>query len=69
MGHPSRECIVCVKPDAVPLYYAARLGFCELAEHLIADHPEHVNAKGGRETTPIHVAESVGHSKHFVLIS
>jgi hypothetical protein len=34
-----------VKPEAVPLYYAARLGFCDLAEHLIAEHPEHVNAR------------------------
>ncbi len=29
------------KPDVVPLYYAARLGFRDLAEHLIAEHPEH----------------------------
>jgi hypothetical protein len=49
------------KPGAVPLYYAARLGFRDLAEHLIAKHPEHVNAMGGSERTPIHVAASEGH--------
>jgi hypothetical protein len=32
------------KPEAVPLYHAARLGFRDLAAHLIAEHPEHVNA-------------------------
>src|ERR1700733_9215071 len=37
------------KPEAVPLYYAARLGFRDLAERLIAELPEHVNAKGGDE--------------------
>jgi ankyrin repeat protein len=49
------------KPEAVPLYYAARLGFRDLAEHLIAKHPEHVNASGGFEVTPLHVAASAGH--------
>ncbi len=44
------------KPEAVPLYYAARLGFCDLAEHLIAKHPEHVSARGGSQVTPIHAA-------------
>ena len=47
-------------PDAVPLYYAARLGFCDLAERLIFKHPEHVNARGGREETPMHVAARAG---------
>ena len=49
------------KPEAVPLYYAARLGFRDLAEHLIAKHPEHVNARGGYKFTPIHVAAFAGH--------
>jgi hypothetical protein len=49
------------KPEAVPLYYAARLGFRDLAEHLIAEHPEHVSARGGREVTPMHAAASAGH--------
>jgi ankyrin repeat protein len=49
------------KPEAVPLYHAARLGFRDLAEHLIAEHPEHVNARGGEEETPMHVAVLEGH--------
>jgi hypothetical protein len=56
------------KPEAVPLYYAARFGFRDLAERLIAEHPEHVNAKGGSETTPIHVAASEGHSDILSLL-
>ncbi len=50
------------KPEAVPLYYAARLGFRSLAEHLIAEHPEHVNARGGAEVTPMHAAAEEGHT-------
>ena len=50
------------KPKAVPLYYAARLGFYDLAEHLIAGYPEHVNARGGKEMTPMHAAASGGHA-------
>lgn len=49
------------KPEAVPLCYAARFGFGNLAEHLIAKHPGHVNASGGREITQIHVAVTEGH--------
>ena len=48
-------------PEAVPLYYAARFGFRDLAKHLIVQHPEHVNAKGGLEFTPVHVAARAGH--------
>jgi Ankyrin repeats (3 copies) len=50
------------KPEAVPLYYAAVLGFRDLAEHLIGEHPEHVNARGGRDETPMHVAAFAGHA-------
>ncbi|KAF8496449.1 hypothetical protein F5888DRAFT_387239 [Russula emetica] len=56
------------KPEAVPLYYAARLGFQDLVEHLIAEHPEHVNAKGGREMTPMHAAASGGHANILRLL-
>jgi ankyrin repeat protein len=56
------------EPKAVPLYYAARFGFCDLAEHLIAKNPEHVNARGGGEMTPIHVAASEGHSNILSLL-
>ena len=57
------------KPDAVPLYYAARLGFRDLAEHLIAMHPEHVNARGGVEVTPIYAATSAGHANILSLLT
>ena len=57
------------KPKAVPLYYAARLGFRDLAEHLIAKHPEHVHARGGYEETPIHAAASVGHADILSLLT
>jgi hypothetical protein len=50
------------KPEAVPLYYAAMLGFRDLAEHLIAEHPEHVNARGGSEETTMHIAARAGHA-------
>jgi ankyrin repeat protein len=56
------------EPDAVPLYYAARLGFRDLAEHLIAKHPEHVNARGGDEMTPMHAAASAGHANILSLL-
>jgi hypothetical protein len=56
------------KPEAVPLYYAARLGFRDLAEHLIAEHPEHVNARGGRIVTPMHVAAREGHADILSLL-
>jgi ankyrin repeat protein len=56
------------EPEAVPLYYAARFGFRDLAEHLIAEHPEHVNARGGRERTPIHVGALAGHSDILSLL-
>jgi ankyrin repeat protein len=56
------------KPEAAPLYYAARFGFRDLAEHLIAEHPEHVNARGGSEVTPLHVAASAGHSDILLLL-
>jgi ankyrin repeat protein len=57
------------KPEAVPLYYAARLGFRDLAEHLIAKHPEHVNARGGVEVTPMHAAALVGDANILLLLT
>ena len=56
------------KPEAVPLYYAARLGFRDLTEHLIAEHPEHVNARGGSEVTPMHAAALAGHADILSLL-
>ena len=56
------------KPKAVPLYYAAMLGFRDLAEHLIAGHPKHVNARCGVQGTPMHVAASAGHPNILSLL-
>ena len=40
--------------SATPLYYAALCGFHDLAQHLIVNHPQHVNAPGGRHyITPL----------------
>ena len=57
------------KPKAVPLYHAARFGFRDLAEHLIAKHPEHVNSRGGEEVTPMHAAASAGHTNILLLLT
>jgi len=43
-------------PRAEPLYYAALCGFYDLATHLIAKHPEHVNTIGGQKVTPLAAA-------------
>ena len=48
-------------PKAVPLYYAAGLGFYDLAERLIVGHPEHVNARGGSHETPMNAAVIAEH--------
>ena len=56
------------KPEASPLYYAAMLGFRDLADRLIAEHPEHVNARGGLEQTPTHVAARTGHADILSLL-
>ena len=39
-----------------PLYYAAFCGFYDMAEHLIAKHPEQVHARGGRNQFPLPAA-------------
>jgi hypothetical protein len=53
-----------------PLYYAAHCGFANLVEQLIAKHPQHVNAIGGRYSTPAVAALAgrhfqVAHVLHF----
>jgi ankyrin repeat protein len=57
------------KPEAVPLYYAAMFGFRDLAEHLITKDPEHVNARGGYEMTPMHAAALAGHANILSLLT
>ena len=44
-----------------PLYYASLFGFRDLAEHIIKDHPEQVNEKGGRNYSPLAAALYKGH--------
>ena len=56
------------KPKGVPLYHAARLGLRDLAEHLIAEHPEHINARGKRGFAPIHVAAMRGYFDILALL-
>ncbi|KAN0109894.1 Ankyrin repeat-containing domain protein [Russula decolorans] len=56
------------EPGAVPLYHAARLGFGDLAKHLIVEHPDHVNAKGGRLETPMHAAVDAEHANILSLL-
>jgi len=49
------------KSEAAPLYYATLCGFYNLAEHLIAQYPQHVNAHGGRYVKPLVAALAGGH--------
>ncbi len=44
------------QPTAVPLYYATLCGFRAVIEHLIATHPQDINARGGYHITPLHAA-------------
>ena len=39
--------------DALPLYYASLGGLYDLAEHLIGNHPEQINARGGKMVAPL----------------
>jgi hypothetical protein len=50
------------KPGAAPLYHAARLGFRDLTAHLIAEHPEHVNARKYGQDTAMHDATKGGYT-------
>ena len=47
-----------------PLYYASFCGFYDLAERLIAKHPDQVNARGGRILAPLPAAL---YKRHFRL--
>jgi ankyrin repeat protein len=50
------------RPHGSPLYYASLCGFCDLAGHLVAEHPQHVNATLGRCHSPLAVSL---HRRHF----
>src|SRR5712671_2768737 len=58
--HSSMSTIRPEKPAGVPLYHAARLGFRDLVEQLIAEHPEDLHSKGGDLGTPLHISAN-GH--------
>ena len=55
-------------PGAVPLYYAALFGFYDLTEHLLAEHPEDIHAKGDSYVTPLHASARHGHVDVFSLL-
>ena len=41
------------KSQRTPLYYATLCGFHDLTEHLIARHPQYIDARGGHYVTPL----------------
>ena len=45
-----------------PLYYASLCGFRDLAAHIIVEHPEQVNARGGHNYSPLAAAL---YKRHF----
>jgi ankyrin repeat protein len=47
--------------DATPLYYAALCGFRDLTEHLVVNHPQYVNTRGGKYATPLVAALARNH--------
>jgi hypothetical protein len=51
-----------------PLFYVANFGFRDAAEHIIAEHPEQINAKGRFNLTPLHVAAAEGHTDILSLL-
>ena len=56
------------KPVTVPLYYAAMLGFRDLAEHIITEHPEHVNARSRGGAIPLYIAAKAGYADILSLL-
>jgi len=50
------------KQRGAPLYYASLCGFRDLAAHLVAKHPQHVNSTLGRCLSPLGAAL---HRRHF----
>jgi ankyrin repeat protein len=49
------------RPEPNPLYYAAFCGFHYLTEHLIINHPQYLNAHGGKYVTPLVAALARNH--------
>jgi hypothetical protein len=48
--------------SARPLYHASLCGLHDLVKHLAVKHPEHVNARGGQNVSPLVAAL---HGRHF----
>jgi len=55
------------QPHAVPLYYAALCGIRDLAERLLAAHPQDLHAQGGVRGAPLNAALHNGHL-HIALL-
>ena len=51
-----------VTASGPPLYFASLFGFRDLVAHIIDKHPEQVNARGGRNHSPLAAAL---HMRHF----
>ena len=47
--------------EDAPLFFVASFGFCDAAEHLIAQHPEQINAKYSWGQTPLYSAVAKGY--------
>ena len=47
-----------------PLYYTSLCGFCDLAAHIIVEHPEQVNERSGLNHSPLVAAL---HKRHFTV--
>ena len=56
------------QPDAVPLYYAALYGFCDLSKRLLGAYPQDVNARGGYHEVSLHAAIDNGHLDVVLLL-
>jgi ankyrin repeat protein len=51
-----------------PLYHVACFGFRDEAEHIIAEHPEQINAKDTCGLTPLHATAAAGHTDILSLL-
>ena len=56
------------KPVSVPVYYAALLGFRDLAAHLITKYPDHVNTKDDYGHTAVYAAVRGGYTDILLLL-
>jgi len=59
IDYPLRPIMLSMRPtspETVPLYHATLCGFHGLVKHLIDTCPEHINARGGYHSSPLHAA-------------